>query len=235
MGFRLDARYWFVTFAQCPAEKDDILAHIVCHTPRTPEWVLVCREHHDDGKLHLHCVIDWGERFTCRNPRFLDYTDLEATVYHPKLEPAKHVAKSVSYCYKEDKEPYTYGEIPDFETSESRAELARRVLATAKDPEHLLSLVRESDPLHYVEKIFQWERVAKSIFREPIPEDDIEQRPFNNIPRDIQRWLDTEFKTEVGLLHLHPPGGFTCLELPPGVRYQDVDISLLRFSTLSFT
>lgn len=196
MRFRLDARYWFVTFARCPSEKDDILLHIVTHTTRTPEWVLICREHHDDGALHLHAVIDWGERFSCRNSRFLDYTDDTGT-YHPKLEPAKNIQKCIQYCYKEDSEPYIYGEPPEPDTSESRSDMARRVLSTASTADELLSLVRECDPLHYVEKIFQWERAAKREFAIKVPCDQVEQRPFNNVPRDVQRWLETDFDQEV--------------------------------------
>lgn len=201
MPFRLDCQYWFVTFSQCNVAKDDIITHIVCrHASRTPEWIRVVRERHDDGGFHIHAVINWGSRLCTRDQRFLDYTDSAGTIYHPKLEPARSVPKALQYVAKEDDEPYDYGEVPDADASkpDSRADMARRALSTATTEDELLSFVREADPLHYVEKIFQWERVAKKIFAIPEAEPDpVETRPFDNIHPEIQEWLDEEFDPQV--------------------------------------
>lgn len=198
MPFRLDAQYWFVTYSQCDVDKADILTHIVTrHPTRTPDWVIVVRERHDDGGLHLHAVINWGSRLCTRDQRFLDYTD-QGTVYHPKLEPARSVTKALQYVAKEDAEPYTYGEVPEPSAAKrDRGDLIRELLATANSAEELLSNVREADPVHYVEKIFQWERVAQREFEYTCPPDTVEQRPFHHVPAEVQDWLDTEFKEEV--------------------------------------
>lgn len=200
MPFRLDASYWFITYSQCPLEREFVLEEIYTrHDTRQPEWIIVARERHDDGRFHLHALLFWGKRFCTRNPRFLDITGPDGTVYHPKLEPVKHLGKTLNYIYKEDTNPVEFGTIPDPSTTErdARGDTIRRLLATATSAEELLSSVRDEDPVHYVEKIFQWERVAQRKFEQVVDPDPVEQRPFHNIPADIQGWLDTEFKTEV--------------------------------------
>lgn len=203
MPFRLDCQYWFVTYSQCNVDKADILSHIVLrHPDRCPEWVRVVRERHEDGQFHLHALINWGSRLCTRNARFLDYTADDGSVYHPKLEPARSVAKSLQYVAKDDDAPYDYGTVPEPGESQcdSRSDMARRVLSTATSGDELLSMVREADPLHYVEKIFQWERVANKLFAIPEAQPDpVETRPFNNLHPDIVSWLDQEFNPEVSV------------------------------------
>lgn len=199
MPFRLDARYWFITYSQCPLERELVLEHIYLrHNDRQPEWIVVARERHDDGNLHLHVLVDWGRRLCTRDARFLDITH-DGTTYHPKLESARHLGKALHYVYKEDEQPCEFGQIPDTNETESdsRADTIRRLLSTATSADELLSGVREADPVHYVEKIFQWERVAAREFEHSIPEDTVEERPFHHVPGEIQEWLDTEFAQEV--------------------------------------
>lgn len=198
--FRLDASYWFVTYSQCPLAREDVLEAIYTrHDTRTPEWIVVARERHDDGGFHLHGVIYWGRRLCTRNPRFLDITGPDGTVYHPSIEPVKSLGKALEYVYKEDESPCEFGSIPDVSATErdSRHDTIRRILETSTSADELLSRVRDEDPVHYVEKIFQWERVAEREFAEVIEPDPVEQRPFHNVPDEIQRWLDEEFEKEV--------------------------------------
>lgn len=200
MAFRIDASYWFLTYSRCPLEREHVLEEIYTrHDTRHPEWIVIARESHDDGGFHLHGLVYWGRRLCTRNPRFLDITGPDGTVYHPKLEPVKSLGKTLNYIYKEDPNPCEFGDIPDVAETErdSRHDTIRRILATATSADELLSLVRDEDPVHYVEKIFQWERVAQREFEQVVEPDPVEQRPFHNIPGEIQRWIDEEFEKEV--------------------------------------
>lgn len=69
----------FLTYAQCPVSKEEILTHL-SSLGKLQEYV-IGKEKHENGGFHLHCVLKYSPRIETRNSRYFDYNG-----YHPNIE-----------------------------------------------------------------------------------------------------------------------------------------------------
>lgn len=101
-GFRLNCKGFFLTYAQCPLDKEEVLEHLKTKRKGLKEAV-VCRELHEDGQPHLHAYLYYETPFDCRNARFFDIEG-----YHPSIESAKSL-KAVKAYIKKDGDIVEFG------------------------------------------------------------------------------------------------------------------------------
>ena len=96
--FRLHAKTFFLTYSQCPVEKEIMRRHLE-NLGRITK-LAIGQEHHQDGNLHLHCLVQYSKKINVRSPEFFDYEE-----YHPSIESPRNIQASINYCCKEDSNP----------------------------------------------------------------------------------------------------------------------------------
>lgn len=93
--FRVNARHFLLTFAQCPLDPNDALYHLVC----TFDTLLACRvaqESHQTGDKHLHAWLQFQTKYDCRHQDLFDISG-----YHPNIQACKNPKKALNYLAKE--------------------------------------------------------------------------------------------------------------------------------------
>ncbi len=93
-SFDLNCKQLFLTYPQCSADRDEVLGNIV--EDLDPEWAIVCREAHEDGTPHLHCVVVLKKRRHFRRFSVLD----GLTGQHGNYQSARNLLKVISYVTK---------------------------------------------------------------------------------------------------------------------------------------
>jgi len=96
--FRLNAKNFFLTYPQCPAAKDTLLAFLSGLRPST--YVLVSSEQHADGTPHLHALLCLVDKYNCRNERFFDF-ESEGRTFHPNLQAVRNLNDVRTYVLKD--------------------------------------------------------------------------------------------------------------------------------------
>nr|QJB18576.1 MAG: replication-associated protein [Genomoviridae sp.] len=205
--FHIYARYWFLTYAQCEVDPEvvrDFIFHDVSPA-KPPKFVLVSRELHESGDLHLHAFIDWGGPKRTRNARYLDL----ATGHHPRIESPRNRGAALNYV-KKDGDYCWAGEEPDFGQTPSQADerdtLFDEFISESHNANEFLSTVRAGAPYTYATSYPSLKRMATDHWDHAVEDDPVEERPFN-VPDEVQKWLDEEFSQEVSLLLI---GDYSC-------------------------
>jgi len=106
MPSKFNARQFFLTYPKCDAPKETLRDFLISRC--TIKQLVVCREKHEDGSLHLHACVWYSKLLHC-NERFFDFmwakedgTDEErARVFHPNIQIPKKWPACVQYCKKE--------------------------------------------------------------------------------------------------------------------------------------
>lgn len=106
--FSLQCKRFFLTYSKCSIDKIT-LGEWLFDTFQ-PEQVLVGQELHEDGTPHLHCYLAFTKAKRVSRANYFDYpvpagTDTNG---HPNIEGVKHMKKCITYCTKEDKDPYQH-------------------------------------------------------------------------------------------------------------------------------
>lgn len=70
MSFQYNAKSVFLTYAQCPLEKQVLLDFL--QTKGTLTKCAIAREAHEDGNFHLHCAVWFDDNLRFRDPAHLD-------------------------------------------------------------------------------------------------------------------------------------------------------------------
>lgn len=109
-NFRCQAKKIFLTYARCPATREEVLARLqlACDSLKNLlKNFSICQEHHKDGGLHLHALIELEKKPDIRDSRVFDL-NLQGEVYHPtwrtKIKSKKDELKLHKYIRKEDVE-----------------------------------------------------------------------------------------------------------------------------------
>lgn len=105
--FRLSGKQLFLTYPQCPGQRQELLDHMKkVLEPRTIENYFIVKEDHaaKDGEEehgeHFHCYLELDKACDIRNARRLDFND-----HHGKYEVMQDYPGTLRYLMKEDKEP----------------------------------------------------------------------------------------------------------------------------------
>lgn len=209
-NYQLQARYVFLTYAQCDVSKEDLLDHLTTDLPKQCLFALVGHERHLDGGDHLHAFLDFGDKLRTRNQRYFDFRG-----YHPNVQGARNPKEAYEYC-KKDGDFVCDGEVPTFSNTAERnsrasaskqAELWGGILDDATDRASFLQLVRERAPDKLVLNFSQVEAYADRYFNADSASNYQPQYTEFQVPEPVQQWLDTEFDPEVSLNRYTDPAG----------------------------
>uniref|UniRef100_A0A8A4XCD2 Replication-associated protein n=1 Tax=Ficedula parva Genomoviridae sp. TaxID=2814952 RepID=A0A8A4XCD2_9VIRU len=92
--FRCNARFFLLTYAQC-GELDGW--SVMEHLSQLGAECVIGRELHADGGIHLHCFVDFGEKFRGRGVQIFDVEDR-----HPNIETVGRTPwKAYDYAIKD--------------------------------------------------------------------------------------------------------------------------------------
>lgn len=138
--FSFDGEHVFLTYPQCPLERQQLLDFILRIEPNA-EYI-VARERHDDGSPHLHAYVHFGRR-----RRFASERAFDVDGYHPNIQKPRNKRNVIEYCRKEDDQPLVSiglaglcGETTGW----------GEVLAVSTSREEFLERTRERFPRDYV-------------------------------------------------------------------------------------
>lgn len=95
--FQLNCRQLFLTYPQCPIEKDAALEQYEERLPMKD--YIVAQEDHKDGHKHLHVYLNLSKRMRCGNEH-LDLVADDGTVYHGNYQKCRNSYLVMKYCKK---------------------------------------------------------------------------------------------------------------------------------------
>lgn len=103
--FTLQAKRYFLTYAQCTLDKTMVLDWLV--SQHHVHQAIVGEEKHEDGNPHLHVYLTYEKAKRISRADYFDIGNPEnpEEIFHPHIETCKNMKKCVQYCTKEDKEP----------------------------------------------------------------------------------------------------------------------------------
>lgn len=111
MAFRLQKRKLGLTYPQCPC-KERVFAMLKDLVP-SATCIIVGWEAHEDGGMHLHCLVESSAKIETENVRHFDLVVSETERYHPNFLAGEAGPKWRAYCMKEDLEPLVYARLND--------------------------------------------------------------------------------------------------------------------------
>lgn len=144
MTFRYNAKSIFLTYSQCPLERETVLQALKDKAvPATNQLLKACigRETHQDGNLHLHCCAWYTQPL-----QFSKADHFDILGYHPNIKDSRvgNKKKAIHYCAKEDPSPLQFNMDIKAETAAREAHskvLTKRIL----DGAPLHQLVEEGE------------------------------------------------------------------------------------------
>jgi len=176
-SFRINARSFFLTYAQCSLDKSELLTYLLNLEPSTKFCRVSC-ELHEDGHPHLHVLLTLSKKRDIRDKRHFDWMD-----QHPNIQSARNIVDVLEYISKD-------GNFVDFGVPPGTKNVWTTIVA-ANSKEDFLSLVKEHDPCNFVLRHEQIINYANIYFEDPLP---IYRPKFTEytIPTVLQHWVDTE-------------------------------------------
>lgn len=153
MVFRLQGKYWFLTYSQCTLNKDDVLAQILAKTGASK--CLVSHELHSSGESHLHAALELSVRLNTTSER---YFDIEG--FHPNIQKAKSWIKICRYVKKDGDIAFWPEDLSfeEFETEDSK-EFDPSQFANKTD--WLLYCIQECLPYGYANELWRLSHVSR--------------------------------------------------------------------------
>lgn len=188
-GFRLSAKYIFLTFPQSAGIPHDVLHGRLVSTANV-HTVYSCREDHDDEHAgeHHHALIRGENKFNIRNERHFDI-EYNGVTYHPSIEAVRNLEASNVYIGKDGR---TLG-LPIIGTKASKKNDYARILQESQDAASFMANVREADPVGYVHNLQRLEYFADTTFRKPVSYgSSYDRESFGNVPVACDRWVNEE-------------------------------------------
>ena len=174
--FTLDGVQFFLTYAQAEFDFDDLYKFI--DGVNKVQWLRVCREEHESGEPHMHCVFKLHKRFkSTQDPRLWDLGGR-----HPNILPVRSIAATLTYVSKGGNFK-DYGPVPAIAGQKKKFDIGK-VLEAVKGPRRDYNLLCCSMGLS-----MQWA-------------DRIWQDENNKDPRNIESTLMSDISRESILLQM---------------------------------
>lgn len=184
-SFRVQCKQFFLTYAQCPLDKDDILATLrLLLLPQEPIAGLAGHELHSDGGHHIHVYIKTTHALSTRDCRYFDIDG-----YHPNIVTGIRNPKATwDYCSKEN-DFSSFGECPTDKANKQSRWLAVKDAATAAEAWEAVWEADARDAILYHDKIKDF------IDKMHLPSTTLtpyEARPLNTFltPPQLTAWID---------------------------------------------
>lgn len=194
MPFRCDARNFFLTFPQSTDLPHQVLHQRLLAHSKLPN-VYSSREAHQDGHFHHHAILQFPQKFNCRNEREFDI-EYNGTIFHPSIEGCRSVSASNDYVGKDGN---TLGE-PIATIAAQRRSTYEGLLADSNNARQFMELAEERDAKNFVLNHSRLEEfAAKRWGRWEQPVDpEFPTASFNNVPDSLTQWVNTELNRTDG-------------------------------------
>nr|QMV80635.1 replication associated protein [Tomato mottle leaf curl virus] len=198
--FRLNARNYFLTYPQCSLSKEEALSQLLAlNTPTNKLFIRVSRELHEDGQPHLHVLIQFEGKYSCKNNKFFDLVSPSRSAhFHPNIQGAKSSSDVKSYVEKD-------GDFIDHGVFQIDGRSARGGQQSANDTYakvlnagsvmEALNILREEQPKDFVLQHHNIRSNLERIFQNA-PEPWVPPFPlssFTEVPEEMQEWADDYF------------------------------------------
>jgi len=139
----------------------------------------ICRERHQDGQYHLHCMLRYAAPINIRNASYYDVNG-----YHPNIQSARKPKDVLTYIKKDG------NFLENWPTKRSYAE----IIEAAKSKEEFLNLVKENQPKDFIINNERIEYYADKYFTRPdSPHYELFSPQPWTLPNEITNWLSGEF------------------------------------------
>lgn len=138
--FAYDGSHVFLTYPQCPLERETLRDFLRGLVPEC-EYI-VARELHGDGAYHLHAYCHFGKR-----RRFASAGAFDVGGFHPNVQKPRSARDVIAYCRKEDTEPLVSDGLG---RSSERPGGWGELLELSSNKEEFLELARSRFPRDYV-------------------------------------------------------------------------------------
>lgn len=172
MVFRFTARKIFLTYPQCPLEKQEALNILTSKLP--VEQHCVAQETHEDGNKHLHILLIFTHKYNTTNERAFDLNEHHPNIQRPRSQTAVH-----KYCHKEDESPLCTIE----EKNKVWVDAVR-----ATDEESFRAILREGAPREYIINKQQLDCYIKHTFKSKETYQPTYTR-FKDLPLQMLAWI----------------------------------------------
>jgi len=123
--FSLDGVRFFLTYPQSDFDFDDVFKFI--DSINRIQWLRVCKEQHENGEPHVHCVFQFAKRFKTKSERIFDLAGR-----HPNILPVRSIGASLNYVTKGGNYK-DFGPVPNVSSKEKKYDLDKVVKATSGD------------------------------------------------------------------------------------------------------
>nr|AMW86973.1 replication associated protein [Sida golden yellow vein virus] len=201
--FKINAKNYFITYPDCSITKEEALSqNLNLSTPVNKKFIKICRELHQNGKPHLHVLMQFEGKYACKDNRFFDLVSpTRSAHFHPNIQGAKSSSDVKSYIAK-DGDTLEWGEFQiDGRSARGGCQSANDSYAKALNAdsvESAMAVLKEEQPKDFVlqnhnirsnlERIFA---KAPEPWSPPFP-----LSSFNAVPDEMQAWADGYFGTD---------------------------------------
>lgn len=149
-NFEFRGKRFFLTYSQCPLDKEIIKEHIVRKFEaelKNVERYIVCSEKHQDGNQHLHAFVQLADTFRAKMPSVW----LDCQGYHPNITCVRSYKATLNYIIKDGDYIANFNvKVPSISKKEVGERLLKGenlVVLVEKHPELLLGYKRIKEDL----------------------------------------------------------------------------------------
>lgn len=182
MPFRINAKNFFLTYAQCTLEKQSIIDFFTGLLP-VPSWGIVAEEKHQDGNTHFHAIIGYSDKRDIRSDRYFDIEN-----FHPNIQSVRSLKACAKYVTK-DGNTLSFGVIPEALLQNSWGD----IIANSTSPRSCLRSVLLSYPKEYATRYQAIEYMAERHFKKRRVDYVSEFTEFDT-PVQLDEWITNEFE-----------------------------------------
>jgi len=193
MTFRVDAKNFFLTYPNSTALPHGLLHQSLNDLDRET-IVYSCREAHENGEFHHHAVVQFIQKFNCRNERYFDI-EHEGVTYHPNVQAVRSLADSNTYIGKDG---ITLGD-PIPTTAAVRKDIYAQLLTDATDARSFMELAEARDAKNFVLNHDRLESFAAKRWgkwEQPL-EPEYPTGSFENVPQSMKDWVTENLNADV--------------------------------------
>jgi hypothetical protein len=151
--FRLNARYFFLTYSQATIQSDDLWTFL---KEKGVISATIAQERHQDGEPHIHCVGKFDRKKNIKDCKYFDFKD-----YHPNIQSPRNIKATLDYI-KKDGNFKEYGE-----SSISSQSKWTNIIQSSTSSTEFINLITELEPRTAICNFNQVRAFAEYTFRKP--------------------------------------------------------------------
>lgn len=200
MSAKLNATGFWLTYSQSALTKTQVMDFL--KSKGSLKRACVCQEHHQDGGLHIHALVEFLRKKNVAPTHFdIDAQHPNVKVWDRQVQYERWLVNHWKYCFKEDPEPLTEGDEPlENERKRSRDDAVRECIEVARQEgivaaqAKAIELIAESycKSANSYDKVFMREaNAAPSIPARPLSD-------FPNAPAVPENWQNLFIWGETG-------------------------------------